>query len=271
MFFMQTDSEIDYRFLAECNNVIHRWAKVAGLDRQRIICFAKQVANGSGDILDSMRPEDRDVLLSNDRRYFCYLVENENGFVWTNRALVHKLAMKYKMVKVLDYETAGMMAMVRAFYYYTDPEVPFVNFCCMGIQQELKSLIRAHNTKKQRQWRKVNHIQQKHMEQVHDRLHVTDATVCEEETAEEAFEVLMEQGGDCSSLLNKIVNAANLNEHERLLVSFIVNRDGSGDWVEKFLHKTGLTISKQAVYAKKDALIRKLKGAVREHGVELFR
>ena len=268
---MITDLTVDYRHLAECNKVIHFWAKKIGLDRQRINCFAKQVVAGQGDILDSMASEDRNLLLGNDRHFFCYLVDNENNFVLTNKALVHKLAMKYKMVKVLDYETAGMMAMVRAFYYYTDPEVPFVNFCCNGIQQELKSLIRAHNTHKQRQWRKVNHIQQKHMEQVLDRCHVTDAVVSEEDTPEEAFDVLMEQGADCTHLLNKIVAAANLNETERLLLSFMVNRDGSGDWVEKFLHKTGLTIGKQAVYAKKDALIRKLKSAVREHGVELFR
>jgi hypothetical protein len=271
MLFLPTASEIDYRFLAECNNVIHRWANQIGLERQRIACFAKQVAAGKGEIFDSLTEKDKELLLNNDREFFCYLVENENDFVWSNRALVHKLAMKYKMVKVLDYESAGMMAMVRAFYYYTDPAVPFVNFCCNGIQQELKSLIRSHNTNKQRNWRKMNQIQQKHMEQVLDRCHVTDATVSEEETPEEAFEVLMEQGADCAPLLNKIIKAAGLTDLEKELIACLVTRDGTGDWVEKFLHKTGLTISKQGVYAKKDALIRKLKGAVREHGVELFR
>ena len=268
---MTTDLTIDYRFLAQCNKVIHSWASRIGLDRQRISCLAKQVAKGKGDILDSLSVEDRELLLNTDKHYFCYLVDNENAFVLSNQALVHRLANKYKMVKVLDYETAGLMAMVRAFYYYTDPEVPFVSFCCNGIQQELKSLIRAHNTNKQRQWRKVNQIQQKHMEQVLDRCHVTDAVVSEEDTPEEAFDVLMQQGADCLPLLTKIVDAANLTEIEKELVSLLVTRDGSGDWVEKFLFKTGLTISKQAVYAKKDALIRKLKGAVREHGVELFR
>jgi hypothetical protein len=262
--------ELDTKKLAEANIVVHKWMEMYDISRQHASCFVKQVISNSGCFYEILSAEDQTAILV-EMDLFKFLAENENEFISSNKPLMYKVAGEFRFPVGVDFETNGMLAMHRAFYYYTDASIPFVNFCCNGIQQEFKGLIRQNNTNKQRIWRSVGYIQKKHIEAFPDRPHITDALVAEEETAEDAFAVLLSQGGDMMPLLQKICSVAKLNAQETTLINALVSRNTSGDWVSKFLLETGLTISKQAVYLKKDALMKKLRLVVKTVGIDLFR
>jgi hypothetical protein len=159
-----------------------------------------------------------------------------------------------------------MLSIRRSFYYYDDTKCNLKRFCYAGICQELKQTFRRGNFKKNKVWRSRIHLDQHNAETLAPNLHTTE--VSEEENT------LLDQpcmlGLSGIEIINKVADHAKLAPQDKKLFEVMLKNGGNRNWVSEYLKETGLSITKQGVYYKRDLLIKKLQQEITNHGQEIF-
>lgn len=261
---------IDLAELANHNKVINQHAKKHGIETKRIGWFINQVVTKS-EFYKNMAEEDR-KLIDVDYDSFVYSNKNENEFVKNNKKLMYVSSNSIGIRDFTDeYESAAMLSILRAYHTYTDTNITFAHYCCVLIKRSFYKIMRQKNLPK-------NQIWQSYVCLDYSNAHETDIMEsCEQEsnpeTAEDALRQTL-QSPDRRKLnlfLERFNESAKLKPAEKIMLEILFHRaEKSSEWVQEFCDKSGLTLTKQAVYLRKDSLLKKLRKHLDDKGMKLF-
>jgi hypothetical protein len=257
---------VDAEKIAECNRFTMSVTLGLGLQKTDVYEVVRQAFAKTGCIYDAM-PENVKQLLNDNHDKLSYLIENENHFIQAASDLIPIVARQIGAQHVTDeMESCAMLSIRRSFYYYDDTKCNLKRFCYAGIGQELKQTFRKGNFKKNKVWRSRIHLDQHNAETLAPNLHTTE--VAEDESS------LLDQpcmaGLSGLEIINKVADHAKLAPQDKKLFEVMLRNGGNRNWVSEYLKETGLSITKQGVYYKRDLLIKRLQQEVVNHGQDIF-
>jgi len=262
---------VDAEVLAACNKCILAHLEAAGLERKNVYAFVRQVIDGHGDYYSELTNEQKRLVLK-DIAKFKFVYENENDYIKEAAELIKLVARTMGFSEVTDeMESNAMLSIRRSYYYYEDTKCNLKRFCFAGIRQEYRQVIRDKRFKKNKVWRSRVHMDSTNMEQLDPEGHVT---ACQEVTFEEQESNLLDEvwssGLSSMQIISKIANNAGLAADEILLFEIMLKNGGNRNWVNEYISQTGLSMTKQGVYYKRDSLIRRLRESVANNGLNIF-
>lgn len=261
---------IDLTELATHNKTISFHAKKHGIETKRLGWFIAQVINKS-EFYQSMTTEDKS-LIEADFESFEYSHQHENDFIKNNKNLMYSAANAIGIRDFSDeYESTAMLAILRAYHTYTDVNITFAHYCCVLLKRAFYKIMRQTKLPKNQIWHSYVCLEYSNA----DEKHTSDCfeALTSPETVEDALrETLHSQDKRKLNLfLERFTDSAKLKPAEKIMLEILFNRtEKSSEWVQEFCDKSGLTLTKQAVYLRKDSLFKKLRKQLDDKGMELF-
>ena len=262
---------VDAESLADANKCILGHLQAAGLERKEVYAFVRQVIAGRGDYYDELTNAQK-AKVYQDLAKFKFVAENENGFIKEASELVKMVGRTMGIQDITDeMESNALLSIRRSYFYYEDTKCNLKRFCFAGIQQEYRQIIREKKVKKNKVWRSRVHLDSTNVEELDPKGHVT---TCNPEPEEETQDVLLDTvfatGLSSIQIIQKIAEHAKFTIDERLLIEIMLKNGGNRNWVNDYLSQTGLSMTKQGVYYRRDTLIRRLRDEVSNNGLNIF-
>jgi hypothetical protein len=257
---------VDQERLAEANKFIHGVMEANGMERSSVYDLVRQALESKGDLYNNLNQESKDAIKSNID-LIQYVASHENEFIKQAMELLPIVARQMGSPEVSDdMNSCGMMAIRRAYFYYDTTVCNLKRFCYAGIQQEYRQLLRVSKFHKNSVWRSRVHIDTTNAETLAPEYHTTEPT----EESDSVLESAKLAGLSPLEIINKVADGAKFDSNERKLFEIMLRDGCNRNWVNQYLKETGLTMTKQGVYYKRDMLIKRLQSEINKNGNRLF-
>jgi hypothetical protein len=258
---------MDASALFATNSTIKKWTVLLDVNTQKISQMLHELVNKTGSY--SKLTTDQKEQLTADRPILQLAIEQSNQFVQDNYKLIYRVAKEVGAKVDDDYESIGAVALARAFYTYLDPTVTIAHYCCVLIKRDFYRIIRDRRNGKNKIWRTTVSADYNTVDDLAHKTYV----VPDNEPADpiEAMQICLQDENRMANFIEKISKAASMNEGDKAMLKIIFGRNSkSNEWIQEFCKKSGLTLTKQAVYLRKDNVLRIVRRKIDECGMALF-
>jgi hypothetical protein len=258
---------MDANALANANSTIKKWTSLLDVNSQHISQMVHELVNKTG-VYTKLNADQKEQLAV-DHPVLQAAMENSNQFVQDNYKLIYRVANEVGAKVDDDYESIGAVALLRAFYTYLDTSVSIAHYCCVLIKRDFYRIIRDRRNGKNKIWQTTVSADYNTVDNMAHKTYV----VPDNEPADpvEAMQLCLQDENRMANFIENISNAASMNEEEKAMLKIIFGRNSkSNEWIQEFCKNSGLTLTKQAVYLRKDNVLRIVRRKIDECGMALF-